>query len=150
MEENEKKAKKMEVSMNKKQFAVTLVCTVVFAFLGGVLSGGFFQGSAMMAQEKQAVATGGFSLEEGLFIGVVEKGKFRVLVPQQSLGGFARLTEIQMQEARPPESAELYLEKYEGKAIMVSGHDGGSWIYRAAVIDSGGPLMTALVRKVFN
>jgi len=136
--------------MNKKQFAVILVCTIIFAFLGGLFSGGLFQGSAVMAEEKQTAATDGFSLGESLFIGVVEKGKFRVLAPQRLSTGFVRLTGIQMQEARPPESDELNLETYEGKAIMISGHDGGGWIYRAVVIDSGGPLITALVRKVFN
>ena len=89
--------------MNKKQFAVILVCTIIFAFLGGMLSSALFQGSAVMAEEKQTAATQKFSLAEGLFIGVVEKGKFRVLVPKHPLTGFVRLTGIQMQEARPPE-----------------------------------------------
>lgn len=138
--------------MNKKQFAVTLICMVIFSFLGGILSGGFFHGAAVSAQEKQTTAAREFSLPEGLFIGVVEEGKFQVMATHQPhpLTASVRLTGIQMQEARPPESAELDLEKYEGKAVMVSGHDGGGWIYRAEIIDSGGPIITVLVRELFQ
>jgi hypothetical protein len=50
----------------------------------------------------------------------------------------------------PPETAELDLSVYEGKAIMVHGHDGGGWIYSAMVIDQAGPILTAVVRKVFG
>ena len=86
---------------------------------------------------------------EQIFIGIVEKGKFKLVVPKPSPLVEVRLTSIQMQEARPPESGELDLSEYEGNAIAVQGY-GGSWIYSAKVIDSGGPIVTALVKKVFG
>jgi hypothetical protein len=83
-------------------------------------------------------------------LGIVENGRF--LVPGESgpLGGSMRLTSIQRQEARPPESGELNLTEYEGKAIMVSGYVDSGWVYEAGVIDEAGPILTAVVRKVFG
>ncbi len=140
-------------SMNKKQFGMILVCTIIFAFLGGMLSRGLISGSPAAAhargKEKQQAGIDAYLLKENMFIGVVEKGKFYVLAPRRPLPIPIRLTGIQMQEARPPETQEIILNKYEGKAVIVYGHDGGGWIYRAAVVDSGGLLVTALVKQVF-
>jgi hypothetical protein len=144
--------------MTKKQFAVILCCTILFAFLGGIVSKSIFSGEPVIAQEQpqeKAAQSAGIQdhlLKENLFIGIVKNGKFHLLAPRSSspLSAAIRLTGIQMQEARSPESDELNLEKYEGKAVMVHGHDGGGWIYRAAVVDSGGPLLTALVIKTFG
>jgi hypothetical protein len=144
--------------MTKKQFAVILCCTILFAFLGGIVSNSIFSGDPVIAQEQpqeKAVQGAGiqeYLLKENLFIGIVKNGKFHLLAPRSSspLSAVIRLTGMQMQEARSPESDELNLEKYEGKAAMVHGHDGGGWIYRAAVVDSGGPLLTALVIKTFG
>lgn len=140
--------------MNKKQFGIILVCTIIFAFLGGILSQGLISGSSAAAQakgkEKQPEGIDAYLMKENLFIGVVEKGKFYVLAPGQRLPFSIRLTGIQMQEARPPETQEINLKEYEGKAIVVNGHDGGGWIYRAAVVDSGGLLVTLLVKQVFG
>ena len=84
------------------------------------------------------------------FLGIVQNGTFQLLAPYRAPGGSVRLTRIQMQEARPPESAELGLTEHEGKAIMVHGHDGGGWIYSAEVIDQAGPILTAVVQQVFG
>jgi hypothetical protein len=144
--------------MTKKQFAVIIFCTILFAFFGGIVSNSIFSGVSAAGQE-QAPAKAGqgasiqeYLLKENLFIGIVKRGRFHLLAPRSSspLTAAIRLTGIQMQEARTPESAELNLEKYEGKAVMVHGHDGGGWIYRAAVVDSGGPLLTILVKQVFG
>jgi hypothetical protein len=144
--------------MTKKQFAVILFCIILFAFLGGIVSNSIFSGDPVVAQSQEqakAQKSAGireYLLKESLFIGVVKEGKFHLLAPQPSspLTAAIRLTGIQMQEAQPPESKELNLEKYEGKAVMVHGHDGGGWIYQAAIVDSGGPLLTALAMKVFS
>jgi hypothetical protein len=144
--------------MTKKQFAVIIFCTILFAFFGGIVSNSIFSGVSAAAQEQVPVKTARdvgiqeYLLKENLFIGIVKRGRFHLLAPRSSspLAAGIRLTGIQMQEARPPESAELNLEKYEGKAVMVHGHDGGGWIYRAAVVDSGGPLMTILVLNTFS
>ena len=144
--------------MTKKQFAVIIFCTILFAFFGGIVSNSIFSGEPVSAQEQapdKAVRGAGvqeYLLKENLFIGIVKSGKFFLLAPRpcSALEARIRLTGIQMQEARPPESAELNLEQYEGKTVMVHGHNGGGWIYRAAVVDSGGPLLTALVINEFS
>ncbi len=65
------------------------------------------------------------------FLGIVQNGTFQLLVPYRAPGDSVRLTRIQMQKNRPPESKELNLTEYEGKAIMVRGYDGGECIYSA-------------------
>ncbi len=137
--------------MNSKQFLVALVWLSVVAFLGGMAANEIFHSQPVEAVEKiEKNLLGGTNCAQ--FLGLVKGGKFHILHPasQLPLTGSARLTQIQMQEARPPDSAEIDLTPYEGKAIMVTGHDGGGWIYRAAVVDSGGPIVTALVEKVFT
>ena len=37
--------------------------------------------------------------------------------------------------------------RYEGRAIMVQGHDGGGWVYSAQVVDHAGPILTAVVAQ---
>ena len=60
------------------------------------------------------------------FLGIVKNGAFQLLVaPHRPSGGSVRLTRIQMQTAQSPESEELNLSEYEGKAIMVRGYNGG-------------------------
>ena len=86
-------------------------------------------------------------LRNQIFIGVVENGTLRIVLPQSVSSGY-RFTSIAMQEARPPETGELDLSQYEGRAIAIQGHDGGGWIYSARVVDTGSPIVTALVRQV--
>jgi len=84
------------------------------------------------------------------FLGIVQGGDFVLLSPRPALGVSPRLTTIPMQAAQPPDSAELGLTEYEGRAIMVSGHDGGGWIYAARVVSMAGPILTTVVRQVFG
>ena len=84
------------------------------------------------------------------FLGIVQLGHFQTLKPDSTAGGSRRLTGISMQAAQSPESAELDLAEYEGRAILVRGHDGGDWIYSTEVIDQAGPILTAVVQRVFN
>ncbi len=81
-----------------------------------------------------------------LFLGIVENGRFITLLPEKPS---AELTTIQREEARSPESGRINLAPYEGGAVMVQGNDNGGWIYSASVIDHAGPILTAVVRKVF-
>ncbi len=146
--------------MLRKEFLILLAATVIFAFAGGLTAVVLFQGNNLSAngntEESPVRVQARFSLEqefklpEGHFIGVVENGQLNLVVPKQAFKFPIRLTGIQMQEARPAESMEISLTQYEGKVIMISGHNGGGWIYRAAVVDSGGPLLKALVQKVFQ
>ena len=84
-----------------------------------------------------------------ILIGMVQSGQFKPLTPK-AIGGSVRLTTIPMQAAQSPESAEVHLTEYEGKAIAVQGHAGGGWIYSASVIDNAGPIVTVLVQSVFG
>lgn len=58
-------------------------------------------------------------------------------------------TTIQPQESLPPESGELDLSQFEGRAVMIQGMYKGEWVYSAEVIDSAGPIFTAVVEKLF-
>ena len=90
--------------------------------------------------------------DDGLqtLIGVVRGGAFYILAPTGSAGLPTRLTGMAMQESVAPESKEIDLSAYEGSAILVRGHDGGGWIYKAEVIDQGGPLLTEIAEQVFQ
>ena len=54
-----------------------------------------------------------------------------------------------MQQAQSPESAEIDLTEYEGIAIMVRGYESGERIYSAEIIDQLGPILSAVVEKLF-
>jgi hypothetical protein len=83
------------------------------------------------------------------FLGIVQDGRLHILLPERSRGTEARLTSMGMQAAMPPEMQEIDLAPHEEKALMVEGHDGGGWIYSAQVIDEAGPILTAVVRRLF-
>ena len=80
------------------------------------------------------------------FLGVVQNGQFLGLEPQR---GLVKLTRIQRQAAVAPEAELVPLEEYEGKVILVAGYLNGDWIYEAHVVDQAGPILTAVVQKVF-
>lgn len=85
-----------------------------------------------------------------LFIGIVENGVFELLFPKPKSTPSIRLTTAGIQDSIPPENGELNLIEYERAAIAIEGHaDGGGWIYSARVVDTGEPIVTALVEKVF-
>jgi hypothetical protein len=73
-------------------------------------------------------------------------GLFRtaIVVPSGRLELYARLTRTAPNAAQSPESGEIDLKDYEGRAIMVCGYDQGAWIYAAEIIDTAGPLLSAL------
>ncbi len=84
-----------------------------------------------------------------VFLGVVEDGLFNLLAPCTPLGCFARLTSISMTAAIPPEAGELDLSPYEGKVIVVQGHDGGGWIYSASVVEVAPPLLGGFLLECY-
>jgi len=87
-------------------------------------------------------------VRSGEFLGIVRQGAFHLLAPRGAMA--PRFTSIQMQEARAPESGELDLSGYEGRAIVISGHDGGGWVYSAGVTEAAGPVLTAVVVSAFG
>lgn len=85
-----------------------------------------------------------------MFIGIVNNGAFQLVYPQVDERTFLRLTSTSMQDSIPPENGELNLIEYQESAIAVTGSLNGGWIYSASVIDTGEPIVTALVRQVFQ
>ena len=83
------------------------------------------------------------------YIGFVQMNSFKVLSPETESAS-VRLTTIPVQAAQTPESAKIKLEEFEGSVIAVQGDLSGDWIFSANVIDTAGPIVTALVRKVLK
>lgn len=136
--------------MKRKQFTILILSTIIAAFTGGALMVAFGLGTPVSAQNLAILPHPEFTLPDGCYIGIVTEGKVHILYPKPSFIVPVRLTEIQMQEARSVESGEINLLPYEGNAVMFSGVHGGTWIYETKLLDHGSPLLTALVKKVFN
>lgn len=85
-----------------------------------------------------------------VFIGVVKNGLFQPLFPELKTKEARRLTTVSMHHAVSPESGELNLVEYDKIAIAVKGYENGTWIYGAAIVDTGEPIVTALVESVFG
>jgi len=81
-------------------------------------------------------------------LGIVQGGRFTSLAPRGIVA--ARLTQIQMQEARAPESSEIDLARYEGDAILIRGVASGGWVYDAEVVSQAGPILTLVVERLFG
>lgn len=84
-----------------------------------------------------------------ILIGIVKNGVFELVYPENRPFCSFRLTSTRMQDSVPPENGELNLIEYEENAIAVSGNANREWIYSASIVDTGDPIVTALVRKVF-
>ncbi len=85
-----------------------------------------------------------------VFVGVVRNGLFQLLFPKSEVVTQLRLTTTGIHHSVPPENGELNLVEYEGSAIAVEGQANRDWIYSASVVDTGDPIVTALVEKVFS
>lgn len=85
-----------------------------------------------------------------IFIGIAQKGAVRLFYPNSESQNDVRLTSVGMQDSLQPENGELNIIEYEGNAIAIQGHSSGGWIYSASIIDTGDPIVTVLVHKVFE
>jgi hypothetical protein len=83
-------------------------------------------------------------MQEGNIIGLVREGKFFPMDKKDSVN----VTEMSMAEAS--EITPMNLAEYEGKVIMISGHDSGNWIYSAKIEDIANPILSAVTMKVFG
>jgi hypothetical protein len=83
-------------------------------------------------------------MKEGNIIGLVTEGKFFPMEKRDSVN----VTLMSMQEAA--KITPMNLAEYEGKVIMISGHDRGDWIYNAKVEDIANPILSAVTMKVFG
>ena len=136
--------------MSRKQFVALVLCTILCSFAGGMVAVGLFNTTPVNAQQMLSFTAKEFKLPEGHFIGIVEKGKLLIIAPRPPMQIPVRLTTIQMQEARAVEGGEIDLTPFEGNAVMITGYNGGPWIYNAVIKDKGGPLLTILVKKIFT
>ena len=84
------------------------------------------------------------------FLGIVENGQFHLLDTSQAETMSLRFTSMAKQGLRPPESAELDLTQYEGRAVLIRGHVDSGWVYSVEVIDQATPIVTKLVQHVFG
>ena len=87
---------------------------------------------------------------EKLFIGIVKNGMFHLIFPRLDTATRIRLTHTGTQDCVPPEHGELNLVEFESSAVAVRGHDLNGWIYSASIVDTGDPIVTALVENVFG
>ncbi|MHB8809934.1 MAG: hypothetical protein ACYC9M_07945 [Desulfobulbaceae bacterium] len=87
---------------------------------------------------------------EKLFIGIVKNGSFYLIFPRQEAAARIRLTQTGTQDCIPPEHGELNLVEFEASAVAVRGYDLNGWIYSASIVDTGDPIVTALVENVFG
>lgn len=81
-------------------------------------------------------------------MGLVRDGRLRLSVPSGRDSLTVRLTRVRPQEARAPESNEIDLSEYEGRALMVRGYDQSEWIYDAVIVDVAGLILTAVVERL--
>lgn len=78
-------------------------------------------------------------------LGHVQDGIWHFLVPEHAHNPVRRLTQLDIQAARTPESGELVLSEYEGCLVLVEGRDNGGWIWSAQVVDQCDAEMSGVV-----
>jgi len=83
------------------------------------------------------------------FVGFVQQGRFLKLTPCEPVQQEVRLTSVSMENAMSAEARELDLTKYEGKVIVVCGHDSGGWIYSATVAEIASPLIAEFILRCY-
>jgi hypothetical protein len=88
------------------------------------------------------------------FLGLVENGQLRILEPKEHCCT-VRLTKLikpKLLDEAAIEKHQIDLSEDEGMAIMVEGALGKEelWVFEAKVVDKGGPILSAVVRKTFG
>jgi hypothetical protein len=89
------------------------------------------------------------------FLGIVENGRFTVLVPEAAGCCSVKLTKVEhpaIPETEAVVQHEINLANLEGRAIMVKGSlpKFEGWLYGASVIDEGSPMLTLVIKKLFG
>lgn len=86
-------------------------------------------------------------VESQEILGIVENKSFFSM----DLKNPMLLTTVLMQEARTPESGAIDLDQYEGQAILISYQQSdGDVVWGAEVVDIAGPILSIMVKKVFE
>lgn len=86
----------------------------------------------------------------GRSVGIVKNERFVILGGPTGASLPVRLTEYPIFAGALPEGKEIDLSPYEGKAIMVAGRLEGGWIWSAEIVDAAGPILSAVVEKLFG
>jgi hypothetical protein len=89
------------------------------------------------------------------FLGIVENGKFTVLVPEAAGCCSVKLTKIEhpsIPESDVVKLHEVDLKNLEGKALMVRGSlpKFEGWLYGASIVEEGSSILTTVVKKLFG
>ena len=87
------------------------------------------------------------------FLGLVENDEFRILEPKEHCCT-VKLTQLikpSLLDESAIEKHQIDLSKDEGMAIMVEGSLAKEelWVFEAKVTDKAGPILSAVVRKLF-
>jgi hypothetical protein len=85
------------------------------------------------------------------FLGIAERGALRPVAGEKVTAiSPLRLTRLPLDTAQPPESEEIALAPYEGKAILARGVDRDGWLYSAELIEHSGAILSAVVQQLFD
>ncbi|MGA9099920.1 MAG: hypothetical protein WB392_13420 [Methanotrichaceae archaeon] len=89
------------------------------------------------------------------FLGIVENGRFTVLIPEAAGCCSVKLTKVEhpaIPESDAVRQHAIDLKEYEGKALMVSGSlpKFEGWLYGANILDASSPILTIVVKKLFG
>jgi len=87
--------------------------------------------------------------DDDSFVGFVQQGRFLKLTPCKPVQQEVRLTYMSMDTAILPQEEELDLTEYEGKVIVLCGHDGGEWIYSATIAEIASPLIADFILRCY-
>lgn len=84
------------------------------------------------------------------YVGVVEGGRFILLLPEPDAGSHRRLTTLDRPTLQPPELDEIHLDESEGQVVMVTGEADSQWIWSAQIVEVAGPIVTALAKALLR
>jgi hypothetical protein len=87
------------------------------------------------------------------FLGIAENERFTILAPPEHCCS-VKLTRVSKPAVSDEavSSHEIDLAEYDGMALMVTGvlPKEKGWLYEADVIDEEGPIIAAMIRKLFS
>jgi hypothetical protein len=84
------------------------------------------------------------------FIGLVDGGRFRRMLPTDIPDRYLRLTTTGLKDGTDPEAGEIDLSSDSGSILRVRGNYDGGWIYSAEVVErQPDSILSAVAREVF-
>jgi hypothetical protein len=89
------------------------------------------------------------------YLGIVENGRFTVLIPEAAGCCSVKLTKLEhpsIPETDAVRQHEINLTDLEGKALMVKGSlpKFEGWLYEASVVEEASPILTMVVKELFG